>query len=190
MNKHQYLSELNRLLGRMSDADRNEILYDYEEHFRIGMENGKTEEEIAESLGDVKSVARQFLADYTVKQAETNASAGNIFKAVIAAGALGFFNLVFVLGPFIALIGVLIGLFASAFGLIIGGLGVLLGAVLLPVLPAFISLGGVDIGFLIFAAIGITALGLLFLIGDCYLSKFFYRGALRYLKWNIEVIRK
>jgi uncharacterized membrane protein len=174
----------------MSDGDRNEILYDYEEHFRIGMENGKTEEEISESLGDVKSIARQFMADYTVRQAETNASCGNIFKAVIAAGALGFFNLIFVLGPFLGLIGVMIGLFAAALGLLIGGLGAILGTLLSPVFPYFINLGGLDIGFLLFSSVGITCLGLLFFIGDCYLARLFSKGTLKYIKWNIEVIKK
>lgn len=181
---------MQNLIKGIPDDDRNEILYDYEEHFRIGMENGKTEEEIASSLGDVRLIARQFKADYTVKQAETNASAANIFKAVIAAGALGFFNLVFVFGPFMALVGILIGLFAAACGLVIAGLGIILGLILSPLFPWVINLGGIYPGFLLFASIGITSMGLLFIIGNCYLAKFFYRGTVRYLKWNIEVIKK
>lgn len=190
VNKEQYLRNLRRMLGRMREDDRNEILYDYEEHFRIGTENGKTEEEIAESLGDVKTIARQFIADYSVKQAEENTSAGNILKAVFAAGALGFFNLIFVLGPFIGLVGVLVGLFAAAFGLSIGGFAALVGVIISPLFPSFINLNGVDIGFILFSSAGVMALGLLFLIGVFYLAKFLYKGTVRYLKWNIEVIKK
>jgi uncharacterized membrane protein len=41
----------------------------------------------------------------------------------------------------------------------------------------------------IFISIGITSLGLLLVMGDYYLARFFYRAGIRYLKWNIGVIK-
>ena len=72
------------------------------------MENGKTEEEIAFSLGDPRILAKQFSASYAVQRAESSTSVNNILRAVLAVVGLGFFNLVFVLGPFLGLVGVLV----------------------------------------------------------------------------------
>jgi uncharacterized membrane protein len=41
----------------------------------------------------------------------------------------------------------------------------------------------------VFISVGITALGLLLIIGDYYLARFFYHAGIRYLKWNIGVIK-
>ena len=39
-----------------------------------------------------------------------------------------------------------------------------------------------------FFSIGITSTGLLIVIGNYYLARFFYHMGIRYLKWNISVI--
>lgn len=41
MNKQNFLQELESLLQDIPKQEREEILYDYEEHFQIGLENGK-----------------------------------------------------------------------------------------------------------------------------------------------------
>lgn len=189
MNKNDYLKSLDRLLNSLPQEDKNEILYDYEEHFRIGMENGKTEEEIAQSLGDVKAIARQFKADFSIERANTNASASNIFKAVLATVGLGFFNLVFVFGPFMGLVGALIGLFGGALGLVVGGIAAFIAVIISPAFPGIINIDG-SLEFWAFISIGVTCLGVLFFIADCYIAKYFYKGTIRYLKWNLEIIKK
>jgi uncharacterized membrane protein len=40
----------------------------------------------------------------------------------------------------------------------------------------------------VFFSVGITAVGLLLVIGDIYLARFFYHMGIRYLKWNIHII--
>ena len=189
MTKNEFLNQLKSLLKNIPEEDMNEILYDYEEHFRLGMEEGKSEEEVCVSLGDVKLIARQFKADVTIKQAERNTSTGNTFRAVLAALGMGFFNTVFVVGPFFGIVGVLIGLFAAAAGIIASGVGILIALILAPVFPSYIAMDVNEI-FAFFTSIGITCLGLLFLIGDCYLAKYFYGATVRYLRWNIEIIKK
>lgn len=52
MNKMEYMKQLENQLLTLSAEDRNEILRDFEEHFKQGLLEGKTEEEIARSLGD------------------------------------------------------------------------------------------------------------------------------------------
>lgn len=189
MNKQTFLTTLRNSLKGLENQDIDEILYDYEEHFRIGMEQGKSEEEIAKTLGDVKSIARQYKADCLIKKAEEDTSTANIVRAVVAAGLLGFFNLVVIFGPFMGLVGILIGLFATAGSLIVSGIAMIVFVVLAPFFPAQISLAGLNSAFIVFLSIGITCLGLLSAIGMSYLTKYFYIGTVKYLKWNIEFVK-
>jgi uncharacterized membrane protein len=193
MNKLKYLEELDRLLGDLPEATRKDIIYDYEEHFRNGLEEGKSEDAIAKALGEPRVIARHYRANYALEQAETKATTGNVFRAVIASVSLGFFNLVFVLGPFIGLLGILAGLSAAAFGITVAGISTFFGVLLQPHLPFTFTVStglGVNKVIMLFASIGATAFGMLFLIGDYYLAKLFYRLTLRYLKFNLNIINK
>lgn len=60
MNKQEFLKELKQNLRGFSQEEIDDILYDYEEHFSIGLSSGKTEEEIAEDLGNPKDIAQQY----------------------------------------------------------------------------------------------------------------------------------
>lgn len=61
MNKNDFLRQLEESLLRLSKSDRDDILLDYEDHFRVGEEKGMTEEEVAESLGNPAAIAEQYL---------------------------------------------------------------------------------------------------------------------------------
>jgi uncharacterized membrane protein len=184
---------LDRCLGNISYQQKKEILYDYEEHFSIGIENGKTEEEIADSLGNPQNIAKQFKADCLLKIAETEKSTGNVFRAVLAVVGLGFFNLVFVFGPFMGVVGVLIGLFAAALGISVSGIALLAASILYPIYPGLVSM---PYGFpfnqtaFMFISVGLACLGILFTIGVWKLCQGFYNLTLKYLKANLNIIKR
>lgn len=187
MNKKEFLGRLSELIKDIPEEEKKDILFDYEEHFRSGLEKGRKEEEIAASLGDPKVIAKQSIASCILKEAEKTTSASNIMRAVFAAVGLGFFNLVIVLGPAIGLIGILVALFASAFAITISGVAVLFGTLIGPVFAwnvyiPFAAVVSIPLG------IGLTALGLLSLIGTFYLTKFFYKLSISYLKMNLQII--
>lgn len=187
MNKKEFLGRLSELIKDISEEEKKDILFDYEEHFRIGLEKGRKEEEIAASLGDPKIIAKQSRASCILKEAEKTTSASNIIRAIFAAVGLGFFNLVIVLGPAIGLLGIFVALFASAFAITISGVAVLFGTLIGPVFAwnvyiPFAAVVSIPLG------IGLTALGLLFLIGTFYLTKFFYKLSISYLKMNLQII--
>lgn len=189
MTKNEFLSTLEEVLGNFTKEERSEILYDYEEHFAIGLENGKTEAELVRELGDPRTIAKQYKATQTIEKAQKNPSITNIFNAVFSGVSLGFFNLVFVLGPFIGLIGLLIGLFGASAGVTIGGLGMLLGSIMYPFFPQYISLGNISPFALLFLGAGILAFGLLFTILNCYIAKYIYKISVKYLQWNLNFMR-
>lgn len=61
MNKNDFIDILEKNLLRLPKADRDDILSDYEAHFALGAEAGKTEEEVSASLGDPNELAQTYL---------------------------------------------------------------------------------------------------------------------------------
>ena len=60
MNKTEYLKSLSNELGHMPYGDVKDIIQSIEEHFDEGLGEGRSEEEIAASLGDPKELAAEF----------------------------------------------------------------------------------------------------------------------------------
>lgn len=187
MNKKEFLDSLSRYLRAVPREDEQDIINDFEEHFRMGAEAGRSEEELAESLGDPKQLANQFRANIMVAQAERETTAANITRAVFASLGLGFFNLIFVLGPFLVVFAALIALFIIAVGIAAGGITVLLATIFSPLFPeVFDTLINPAVG--IFGSIGIICFGVLFFIGNIYLTRGFFRLFVRYIKFNVRLI--
>lgn len=61
MTKTEFLQQLYNNLLPLSNDERNEIILDFEEHFSIGLESGKTEEQICAELGSPESCAVSYL---------------------------------------------------------------------------------------------------------------------------------
>lgn len=187
-NEQEFIRILrSRLEGTLPQDELDDIISDYTEHFSIGKANGRTDEELWRSLGSPEDVAREIRVIHLVKKAEDNRSCRNIFHAVVATLGLGLFNLVFVLAPFIMLVVMLLMIF------IIGIFFSCLGPVAF--VYSVFQLAGLSSSDIwvsplagIFFSIGITSSGLLIVLGNYYLARFFYRVGIQYLKWNISVI--
>lgn len=178
MNKEQFLKQLNASLTRLSLEEREDILQDYEEYFEIGMEEGKSEQEISKSLGNPKQISKELMATYHLGQVEQTTSAGNVMRAVWAVIGLGFFNLVIVLGPFIALIGVVIAGWVSAIAFILAPLGALFNLVL-----------GTFQLFDLFFALGLCGIGIFIAMGMFVATSALTKGFIRYLKFNASLVK-
>ncbi|GIP35176.1 HAAS domain-containing protein [Paenibacillus sp. J2TS4] len=176
MTKAEFMEELEQLLAGIPVQDRREIMSDYEEHFEIGKSQGKNEAEIAMGLGSPKLIAKEMNVHYHIKQAIEQTNLRSTSRAVIASVGLGFFNLIFILGPFVAVFAVIIALFAAA--------GVL---VVSPVL-LFILEPESDLVWTLLLGVTCCSLGVLIGVGAASLSKLFFRGVLNYLRWNLNVI--
>ena len=187
-NEQEFIRILRgRLEGTLPKDELDDIISDYSEHFSIGKANGRTDEELWKSLGSPEDLARELRVMHLVKRAEDNRSCWNIFHAAIATLGLGFFNLVFVLAPFIVLVVMLLVVFLVGVCFTIAGPVAFLFSVLqLAGLPGFAIWVSALAG--IFISIGITTTGLLMVIGDYYLARFFYHAGIQYLKWNISII--
>ncbi|MCJ7840136.1 DUF1700 domain-containing protein [Lederbergia sp. NSJ-179] len=180
MNKQEFLLELERYLRSLSTIEKNDILQDYEDHFAFGTEEGKSEEEISKALGSPKQLAREILADYHIEKMETSKSTGNIFRAVWSVIGLGFINLVLVLGPFLALVGLLFGGWAIGVSFSLSPILVLISALFNP---------GTFQWFDLFFSLALSGLGFFISLGMYHVSIGFKYLLLRYLKYNVSVVK-
>jgi uncharacterized membrane protein len=187
MNKKDFLHRLSKYLGNVPREDEQDIISDFEEHFEMGKKEGRSEEELAESLGDPRAIANQFRANIMLARAEKETTAANITRAVFASLGLGFFNLIFILGPFLVILGLLIILFAAAISIAAGGITGLIGTIFSPLFPGVFNML-INPAITVFASIGLICLGVLFFIGIIYLTRGFFRLFIRYIKFNVRII--
>lgn len=67
MTKTEFLQQLYNQLMPLMPGERDDIISDFEEHFTAGIENGKTEEQICEELGNPHTCALQYLRQTEIK---------------------------------------------------------------------------------------------------------------------------
>lgn len=72
MNKNEFMAKLTSSLSSLSEDDRRSILNDFEEHFIAGLAQGRTEEDIAASLGDPVAIAKEFSYRDDIKDKKDN----------------------------------------------------------------------------------------------------------------------
>lgn len=194
MNKDEYLEKLKELLKDMPKDERKDILLDYEEHFMVGLEKGRTEEEISMALGNPETVAKQIKVEQMIKKAEDKPSVGSIYEAALAAAGLGFFNLVFIAGPALLLAAIIAGLFLTGLAVIFSGIL----AAMSPVLQLLFPQQNIHLpsssGFfgnlvIMGGGIGVTIAGILLVVLMAYIAKWFYNLMIKYLKLNLKIIK-
>ena len=180
MNKVEFLSALERHLRKLPKNEKEDILQDYEEYFTIGVKEGKTECQIVESLGSLKQLSKELLADYHIEKMEETSSTRNIFRAVWAVIGLGLVNLVIVLGPFLGLLALLVAGWVAGIAGIVSPLLVFTSA---------IANSGAFEWFDVFFSITLCGIGLFISIGIYYATVSVKRGFLRYLKYNVSIVK-
>lgn len=192
MNKEEYLKKLSKLIKKVPVDEKKDLIWDYEEHFRIGMENGRTEEEISRALGDPKNVAKQIKADYMVKKAEDKPSPTSIIEALAAVAGLGLFN-IFVAVPSLFLAVVIISLVLAGSAVIVIGILITLSPLLHVFLPNFVYLPvdkGLSTVIWVLFGIALTVVGTIFVLIMSYAANKLYQMVIKLLKSNLEDIKE
>lgn len=186
MTKTEFIQILSNGIAPLTILERQEILSDYEEHFRQGLENGQNEAEICASLGDPYSIARDYLDESTQRQFEEQfygvkttpvqeeVKSRNIVAKIALAAALIFVNLIFVLPIVLGIFGTLIGFTVAGFGIAVAGI-----IIIFSVIYGWIY---------IVAGIACICLGILLCIGFGLLIGLFCKLIATYVKWNAHVV--
>lgn len=190
-SQSDYLNSLRRHLSALPESDRDEIIRDQEEYFRDALASGRSEAEVIRSLGEPKSFAASIILSQRIQRVEesTNlpAQVSQTAGAVFAVLALAPFNLIFVLGPYAALVGLLIAGWAVALSALF--------AVSVVSWSFFWEAFGLGVGALVhlssvFLSLGLAGLSILGLLSMYKITHWFVQGTLRYLKWNLRLIHK
>jgi uncharacterized membrane protein len=188
MNKKDFFEQLREELKTLPQSEVDEIISDYEEHFEIGKIKKRSEKEIIEKLGDPTIIAKEFRTSTLVKKAEKDTSIVNVTRVVLASIGLGFFNLIFVFGPFVGALAVLFSLFITGVSLVFTGFF----DIFLTCFSSFIPWVKIDSNpvAVIFISISLICAGCLLDIATYYLSKLFFKMTLKYIKLNFNIITK
>ena len=194
MNREQFISGLRKQLHSIPRKDLDDIISDYEEHFRTAAEKGRTEEEAAKALGPVRTVAAAIRAEYFVSTAGESRTPADIISAVFAAAALGFFNVIFVLGPFCAVFSVAAAFWIISLAFTLSGF--ISAAVYLAVsifsIDAMLSafLPGLSFVTVLFGLLTLGMTGIFLGIASFYATKVLLKLTLSYIQWNVNLVLK
>ncbi|WP_217587657.1 DUF1700 domain-containing protein [Lentibacillus saliphilus] len=180
MTKEAFFTQLKASLNGMSEAEKQDILQDFEEHFAIGLAEGKTEHDIAEALGQPEQIAKELHATHHLEKVNDNMSTGNILRAVWAVIGLGFFNLVIVLGPFIGVVGIIFGGWMTGVSFVATPILVITSAVFNP---------DMFLWFDLFFALLLAGFGILLGIGMYYVTRLLIKGFVKYLHFNVRLVK-
>lgn len=211
-SRAEYITELKNHLARLPEEERADILRDQEEFFREAVLSGRTEADVIGSLGEPKQLAKTLIAESRVAASEnafgvtgTPPASGEIagsnnkdmkpasittqvnamLRAFIAIIALAPFNLIFVLGPFIALMAFLFGAWCMGGVSLMFGIGsiFLVASELTGIgASAWAHLSSVLLG------ISVTMFSLAFLGMMTVVTSWIAQGTVRYLRWNLDLI--
>ena len=179
MNKTEYLNRLSNELGHMPYGDVKDIMQSIEEHFDAGVSEGRSEAEIAESLGDPKELANEFKDGANFNQIMKRRKkvdggrdgTGRIFVVV--------FNIFVGVGMWLVLLAAIIAALCIL-GVDLGIIGVIVASIIMGKITEFI----VPFIFLLLTLICVAIfLVILLILG----IKYYGKGLKAYIRWNRHV---
>lgn len=189
MTKEEFLKELEKELNFLTDLEKREVLQDQEEFIREAVTNGRSEEEIINSLGTPKSFAEALRLEHKVKRIKDAPDTWSSLKESLTATGVLFglmpLSLLFIFGPGVVL-------FSFVFSWFTVSLSVLLAAsfcVLASFFVFFIGFGVLEFFGIFFVSLGIllgslASLALLFALVKSIVNLF-----VRFLNWNISLLK-
>ena len=179
MNKTEYLNRLSNELGHIPYGDVKDIMQSIEEHFDAGVSEGRSEAEIAESLGDPKELANEFKDGAKFNQIMKRRKkvdggrdgTGRIFVVV--------FNIFVGVGMWLVLLAAIIAALCIL-GVDLGIIGVIVASIIMGKITEFL----VPFIFLLLTLICVAIfLVILLILG----IKYYGKGLKAYIRWNRHV---
>lgn len=175
MTKQDYLNELKNELAKADVVDAEEILAEYEQHFRFKLADGFTEQEIAEKLG----VPAQIAIQYFGIPGEKKASSGKKFFLVLWLSIIGIFE-VMLYGAFLCFT---VALFAASLVPAAFGIEFIAGVNYLNILPP------VPYGGAIVFGITLLALSVILVVFAIYCFAYLRQMVRASLRWRKNLMR-
>jgi uncharacterized membrane protein len=121
MTRQAFISRLREGLRGLPAQTIGEIVADYEAHFTEGAAAGRSEEAVAQALGDPDRLARELRAEAGLKRWEEQRNPSAAAQAVFAVLGLGAVDLLVLLPILMTVAGTLFGLFVAVVAIFIAG---------------------------------------------------------------------
>lgn len=187
MTKHEFLKTLKTQLETNQVRSVSEILQDYEEHFNHGLAKGKTESEIADSLGSPITIANAYKTETMIaeiKNTDNQFRWGLAISIILRLLILAPFNFIILFIPGIITFSLLVAGWSVAMALGSAGFAVLWHVPsMLSISPTFwMGLAGVS------GSIGLLGMCLIGLMIMFFISKHVVLALISYLQWNLKFV--
>lgn len=187
MNQTEFLDKLSCALKSNGIQQIEEILADYKEHFAIGLESGKSENEISQKLGEPDTIAKAYKTDNMIRDINNPniqfrfSTALNVLGRLII---LAPFNFLVLSIPGAILVSLLIFGWTIALTTLITGPALILGSLTTGIfaISTWTSIA--------YSCISLSLIGFSILVGYLmyFLSKNFILACISYLQWNLKFI--
>ncbi|MBC1339998.1 DUF1700 domain-containing protein [Listeria welshimeri] len=190
MNKQDFLNELNQRLELLDPKERRELLSDYQEHFRNGIEAGKSEEQIVFDLGKPEEIAADILSErdireehvetdyYYVPRKNQNENR-SMSKQILIGVGLFFLDICLIIPIMVSLWALVISLWTTVGAFILS-----------PILLGVGLLFGEEIEvYQMFMSIGLVGLGLMLLFVVNILSSFTIKTTMAIIQWHKYAVK-
>ncbi len=190
MKRQDFLNQLRQELSGIPNDQINEIIRDHEEIINDALGAGRHEDDIIRSFGDIRELAKTLKVEFKIDKATDEKKISSQARALL--GALGAllllapFNLIFVLGPFCAVLGVVV-----AFWSVIGAMAILSLVLMGAFFTKFIFVGASLFVYLsaFFAILGVMGLICLGTVAMYFVTKAIFKLILSYFRWNLNFIK-
>lgn len=181
LDKITFLNELEQELDNLPKAERDKVMYEYEQYFFEQESEGKNEYQIIGALEPPKKIGKEINARSAIVSAEYRTNARTILRAIMASLGMGILSLVIILIPMIFVGGFMLILLCAAMVLVISPLLLIIHGLLNSMFSLAIS------NYLF--AFAFSGLGIVLFVIIAKLAELVYRLILKYLRWNIRTIK-
>jgi uncharacterized membrane protein len=197
MQKTEYINQLKKELSDLPTNEVDDIIRDQEEFIREALAAGRSESEFLQSIGTPADLAKNIKAELKYEKAESKIESAekdfhlsiklkSVVAAVLALLVLAPFNLIFVLGPFLALLGILLG--GWVFSFVFGAVSL---AALVLFFATIIHSGGTVWAMLatFFGFLSGLAFSMVMIATMYFVSLLVLKIVTRYLRWNLNFLK-
>ncbi|PEQ12161.1 hypothetical protein B2G71_13555 [Novosphingobium sp. PC22D] len=121
MTRNEFIRRLKAGLKGMTSQDVAEIVADYEAHFDSGAAEGRSEQEVAQALGDPSRLARELRFEAGLRNWQTDRSPSSAFAAIIGFMGLATIDILILLPIVLSVIGVIFAFYVAIFAIFVSG---------------------------------------------------------------------
>ena len=176
MNRVEFMQILALELAQIPEQERKELLDDYQTHFELGIQEGKTEQQIAAELGDPEKIAEDVMSSVKMKPKKKTE---DVVRTVFVLVAVVFLNVNFVIPLAFGIFGVWAGISIVS----------ILFSLALPLSFIGFMISQQFHMFMLFLAIGLMGLGLILGISMWLSAKYGWVYIKKYVMWNIQFVK-